>query len=173
MTRTIDLSDPESPLQQKAVLLTPVSALPLEGADALQRFKLLAGPRWTPGMPGRLEAEPVGGAGKDGYFKLSEETYETVRMNRKSASDMLERLVAAANDKNSPLPADTPVDTRHIVARTAKRRGGTRNDGGRAAWLKRNPHTVGGVKGFPIEWLSHKKQELFEPKQQRTADQKQ
>lgn len=158
--RTIDLSDPESPLQQKAVVIAPVSALPLEGADALRRFKVLAGPRWTPGWPGRMELEQAAeGVGAEGYVKISEETYATMRMNRKSASDMLERLVAAANDANSPLPKDVQADPRYMLMRAKKRNGGARDRGLTIEALKRNPHRVGGVKGFPLEWLTPKMQE--------------
>lgn len=174
MQRTVDLSDPDSALQQKSVLIAPVSALPLEGADALQRLKVLAGPRWTPGFPGRHEGAEGEGIGKDGYVKISEETYATMRMNRKSASDMLERLVAAANDKNSALPADTPVDMRHLIARDRKRKNGTRDRGATLEALRRNPHTVGGVRGFPVDWLMPAKQrEVKQAQAQAQAQQKQ
>lgn len=166
VTRTVDLSDPDSPLQQKAVVIAPVSSLPLEGSDALQRLKVLAGPRWTPGWPGRHEGEtPSSELGKDGFVKISEETYATMRMNRKSASDMLERLVQAANDKNSPLPADTPQDPRYMLMRARKRKGGARNQGARLEALKRNPIPVGGVRGFPLEWLTPEQREKLEQKQ--------
>lgn len=85
-----------------------MSSLPLKNADAIQRFKVLAGPRWTPGKPGRGELgtkAPLKLAkeaeedklGKEGYVKISEDRYPEARMNRKSVSDMLERLVEAAN----------------------------------------------------------------------------
>lgn len=35
--------------------------------------------------------------GREGWVKISEERFRNPRMNRKSASDMLERLVEAAN----------------------------------------------------------------------------
>ena len=100
MTTTIDLSEPDSPRHAKQVLLAPVGGLPLKGPEALHRLKLLAGPRWTPGRPGRDEAD-VGNEKydehKEGWIKISEERFQSARMNRKSASDMLERLVEAAN----------------------------------------------------------------------------
>lgn len=63
----------------------------------MHRLKLLAGPRWTPGRPGQSEAEPEQGEGKDGWVKIAEERFPDARMNRKSVSDMLQRLVQAAN----------------------------------------------------------------------------
>jgi small subunit ribosomal protein S35 len=90
----------------KRVLLAPVTALPLDGRDAVHRLKLLAGPRWTPGLPGRNEAEAeVDGEGRDGWVKISEERFLDGRMNRKSVSDMLERLVQAANVSEMILPS--------------------------------------------------------------------
>lgn len=110
------------------------------------------------------------GAGAEGYVKISEETYATMRMNRKSASDMLERLVEAANDENSPLPKDVQEDPRYMLMRAKKRNGGARDRGVTIEALKRNPHRVGGVKGFPIEWLTPRQQEkaLAESKTKQT-----
>lgn len=157
MSRTLDLSDPDSPYHQKAVLLAPVTALPLSGPDAQQRLKLLAGPRWTPSKPGRGEMLPDTGAGEQGWIKISEESFPQLRMNRKSASDMLERLVAAANDKNSKLPADTPLDPRHMLARQHKKKWEGRNVWARAQAIKARPDAVGGVRGFPKEWIPESK----------------
>lgn len=93
LTTAIDLANPNHEYNQKTVLSAPLSALPLKDAAAVRRFQLLAGPRWTPGEPGSKELVSEG----DGWFKLSEARYPAIRMNRKSASDMLERLVASAN----------------------------------------------------------------------------
>lgn len=103
MTTQIDLAAPESPYNHKHVLVAPVSALPLKDDAAVRRLQLLAGPRWTPGPPGRGAVGPEttgidpGPDGKLGFIKIAEERYPASRMNRKSVSDMLERLVAAAN----------------------------------------------------------------------------
>jgi hypothetical protein len=67
----------------------------------VHRLKLLAGPRWTPGRPGQSEGEPEQGEGKDGWVKIAEERFPDARMNRKSVSDMLQRLVQAANVSES------------------------------------------------------------------------
>ncbi|GFZ47987.1 hypothetical protein JCM24511_05734 [Saitozyma sp. JCM 24511] len=152
ITSTIDLSDPTSPHHVKRVLVAPVTALPLEGSSAVHRLKLLAGPRWTPGRPGQSEAEPEQGEGKDGWVKIAEERFPDARMNRKSVSDMLQRLVQAANDEASPLPATVPLDPRHLLARQRKKR--QRAVLRRAEALNGRNEVIGGVKGFPAEWLS-------------------
>lgn len=107
VTSTVDLADPDSPYHQKRVLVAPVSALPLKNADAIHRFKLLAGPRWSPGRPGRAElGKDAAGAynleaedklSKDGWLKIAEERLPLGRQNRKSVSDILDKLVEAAN----------------------------------------------------------------------------
>ncbi|KLT41892.1 hypothetical protein CC85DRAFT_246772 [Cutaneotrichosporon oleaginosum] len=148
LTTAIDLANPNHEYNQKTVLRAPLSALPLKDAAAVRRFQLLAGPRWTPGEPGSSELVADG----DGWFKISEARYPAIRMNRKSASDMLERLVAAANDPKSPIPADAPIDARHLLAKQRKF-GGVKRYARREA-LQRRPEVVGGVKGFPKEWLS-------------------
>lgn len=165
VTTIIDLSVPNSEYNNKNVLVAPVSSLPLKTPEAINRFKVLAGPRWTPGFPGRGELGPNAGGkyaeihaadanGVNGYVKISEERFPQRRMNRKSASDMLERLVDAANDAKSPLPADTPVDMRHLLARQAKKRNRGQNVWARAEAMRRRPEVIGGVRGFPKEWLA-------------------
>ncbi|KAI9637110.1 mitochondrial ribosomal subunit protein-domain-containing protein [Dioszegia hungarica] len=152
ISQTIDLSNPQSLVHRKRVLLAPVAKLPLSGPEAIHRFKLLAGPRWTIGRPGRMEVTEEDGEGKEGWIKISEEKFPDGLMNRKSAGDMLERLLAAANDANSPLPADTPLDPRPLLARQRKRadrsalRQAQRSGSGRV-------ESVGNVPGFPKEWL--------------------
>ncbi|WVO12895.1 hypothetical protein L204_100503 [Cryptococcus depauperatus] len=155
LTTTLDLSKPTSRFQTKSVLLIPVASLPLLTPEALHRIKLLAGPRWTPGRPGKNEfykdEEPLG---KEGWIKISEERFENAQQNRRSASDMLERLVEAASDSKSPLSVDIPIDTRHLIARHRKKRSRQNpffwTSG--QMFLSRLP-TVGGIKGFPVEWL--------------------
>lgn len=178
----IDLSDPFSPVHAKRVLLTPVAGLPFSTPEAMHRFKLLAGPRWSPGRPGAKEMDIEGNEGynggdqaigREGWVKISEERFRNPRMNRKSASDILEKLVEAADvshlssrhctdadrdwgiqDSNSPLSADIPIDMRHLLARQRKhhhRQG--KNVWQRAEAMKARPD-VGGVRGFPVEWLS-------------------
>ncbi|KAK8850604.1 hypothetical protein IAR55_004523 [Kwoniella newhampshirensis] len=157
LTSTIDLSSPSSKFHTKSVLLVPVSSLPLPNEKAVHRLKLLAGPRWTPGRPGReefLSESDEAGEGKEGWVKISEERFANASQNRRSVSDILDRLVEAANDPNSPLPADTPLDTRHLLARHRKKR--SRQNpfswSAQQTFLPRH-EVVGGVRGFPAEWL--------------------
>ncbi|OCF36029.1 hypothetical protein I316_02525 [Kwoniella heveanensis BCC8398] len=160
LTSTIDLSSPSSKFHTKAVLLVPVSSLPLSSPEAIHRIKLLAGPRWTPGRPGREEFLPNGGAiegadeGKEGWIKIAEERFENTIQNRREVSAALDRLVEAANDPKSPLSAEIPLDTRHLLSRHKKKR--SRQNP--FTWTPNQEHlnrhqVVGGVKGFPLEWV--------------------
>lgn len=55
------------------------------------------------------------------------------------------------------MPADAPVDTRHLLARQRKKKQRTGlNNWARVEALKRRPEVVGGVRGFPKEWLAPK-----------------
>lgn len=95
---SIDLSYPSSLAHRKSVLVAPVGSLPLKGAEAVQRFKLIAGPRWTPGYPGRAEQTTVQGSeDKEGWIKIAEERFPDARTNRWNVGQMLEKLVEAAN----------------------------------------------------------------------------
>jgi small subunit ribosomal protein S35 len=103
----MDLTYENDPVSLKSVLLVPVSSLPLKTPDAIHRFKVLAGARYTLGRPGRQEmvnSDANDGfnagnqdIGREGWIKMSEARFETKRMNRKGLSDTLERLVEAAN----------------------------------------------------------------------------
>lgn len=96
---TIDLSYPTSPVHRKSVLIAPVDSLPLKGKDAIQRIKLLAGPRWTPGYPGKQEQRPQSLQGEEtgGWIKIAEERFPDARTNRWNVGQMLEKLVETAN----------------------------------------------------------------------------
>ncbi|OCF54635.1 hypothetical protein L486_07767 [Kwoniella mangroviensis CBS 10435] len=160
LTSTIDLSSPSSKFHTKAVLLVPVASLKISSPDAIQRVKLLAGPRWTPGRPGKEEFLPNGGAmaeseeGKEGWIKIAEERFGNSQQNRIEVSNILDRLVQAANDPKSPLPADIPIDTRHLLARHRKKRSRQNPFSWSADQTSLKKHElVGGVKGFPIEWI--------------------
>ncbi|OWZ67173.1 hypothetical protein AYX14_05784 [Cryptococcus neoformans] len=166
LTSTIDLARPDSRYHTKCVLLVPITALPLSTSEAVHRFKLLAGPRWTPGKPGRNEfIKDESNDGENGWIKISEERFESARQNRRSASDILERLVNAANDRESPLPADLPIDTRHLLARHRKKR--SRQNTFKWApgqeFLSRHQE-VGGVRGFPVNWLPEELRERVSKK---------
>jgi small subunit ribosomal protein S35 len=107
ITTTHDLARPDDSISNRQVALIPVAGLPLETPEAIHRFKLLAGRRWTPGRPGvdeigvRNENYGFNGGdkeiGREGWLKIAEERFGNGRMNRKGLSDILERLVEAAN----------------------------------------------------------------------------
>lgn len=94
---TIDLSYPISSAHRKSVLVAPIDSLPLKSKDARQRIKLLAGPRWTPGYPGKHESAAHQGGSNDGWIKISEERFPDARTNRWNVGQTLEKLVEAAN----------------------------------------------------------------------------
>jgi len=104
--------------------------------------------------------------GKEGWVKISEDRFADARMNRKSASDMLDRLVEAATDPNSPLSADLPLDTRHVIARQRKKQKRLGNGSLiRYEAMKARPEVVGGIQGFPLEWLPEEKRKVYKRKQ--------
>ena len=80
----------------KRVIVVPVDQLPLNGEQAIHKIKLLAGPRWTPNPPtdsgvGRNEEW------KNGFIKISCESFPKATMNLKWVSDTLDKLVDEAN----------------------------------------------------------------------------
>jgi len=80
----------------KRVIVVPVDQLPLNGEQAIHKIKLLAGPRWTPNPPtdggvGRNEES------KNGYIKISCESFPRASMNLSWASDTLDNLIQVAN----------------------------------------------------------------------------
>lgn len=172
VTTHIDLMQPSTLRTRFATILAPVSKLPLEGPDAIHRCKVIAGSRWTPYQPGKtslLDTETE--EGKDGWIKITESRFEEMRMNRKSASDMLDRLVSAANvsrvdrhwqthmtgkrqmtnaqDSNSPVTKDVPLDMRHIYGRRASRAGLTHEQ-----FAARTSRKTVDKLGFPADWVS-------------------
>lgn len=84
------------PALAKRAIVVSVDSLPLKTPEAIHKFKLVAGARWTPNPPkdgGLCEHEPWG----NGFFKISCDTFQNSEMNLKWASDALDRLVAEAN----------------------------------------------------------------------------
>lgn len=98
------LSSPFNP--NKRILQVPISLLPLKDDQARRRIKALAGSRWTIDTDGLdwVSGEKVTANGreeeKDGFIKMSEESFPTGRMNRKWLSDVLDKLVKEANVGN-------------------------------------------------------------------------
>lgn len=73
-----------------------VDHLPLKDEAAIHKFKLLAGPRWTPEPPKDAGVSRVEEWG-NGYIKISMEDFPEAEKNLKWASDTLDKLVAEAN----------------------------------------------------------------------------
>jgi len=72
-------------------------------------------------------------------------------------------------DAQSPLSAEIPLDMRHLLARQRKHK----HRQGKNVWqrveaMKARPD-VGGVRGFPVEWLSEEKRDLIRKDQADTA----
>lgn len=95
--RSIAYGGEEHPVIRKRVIVTPVSRLPLKNDAAIHKFKLLAGPRWSPEAPKDSGLGHVEDSGAHGYIKISCEDFPEPAMNLKWASDALDRLIAEAN----------------------------------------------------------------------------
>ena len=116
MTQTVDLVWRHHDINKRRTALFPVAGLPLSGPEAIHRAKIIAGPRWTPGQPGLQELEEQGNKGfnagpedigREGWIKIAEHRFPSGRMNRKSISDIIDRLVEAANVRRAhALPVD-------------------------------------------------------------------
>lgn len=89
-------------LARKRVLEVHVGSLPLVSDAARHRFKLLAGPRWTPAHGDAAKAKAGPGAEglehkRDGWFKMSEESFPEGSMNQQWMIDTVRKMVAEAN----------------------------------------------------------------------------
>ncbi|GAA5862254.1 hypothetical protein JCM8547_007784 [Rhodosporidiobolus lusitaniae] len=118
------------PASRKVTVNVPVSSLSsaLKTPEARHKFKLLAGPRWTPALEGQ-EGE--------GSVKIGCELFPSERMNEKWCSDTLDKLLKEASNSSDPM-TDIPLDPRPARSRLQKSRK-----------LKRNV----GLRDFPQEWL--------------------
>ncbi|KAF8342650.1 mitochondrial ribosomal subunit protein-domain-containing protein [Cantharellus anzutake] len=148
--RTLSYGGEPHPATNKAVIVAPVSYLPLKSPSAIHKFKLLAGPRWTTDVPrdagfsGRVkDGEGVA----HGFIKISHEAFPLASMNAKWCSDTLEKLIEEAN-KDSDAFAEMPISHRHIEARVMRqRRGDHRITPGPRSWKKTT------IKDIPRRWL--------------------
>jgi small subunit ribosomal protein S35 len=151
----------------KRAVTVAVSQLPLNNKNAMYKFRLLAGPRWTP-TPPKDSGIKLGENAEHGYVKISCEDFPEPSMNLKWVSDRLDDMITEANVCLSLLTVpndsltlgsqnakdrfkDIPVDRRHLEARLAKAKSGK---------LKRD--LAGGVgryssppsiRDFPKSWL--------------------
>ncbi|KAI0721370.1 hypothetical protein C8T65DRAFT_631472 [Cerioporus squamosus] len=156
--RTISYGGEQHPAAVKRTIVVP-------NADAIHKFKVLAGVRWTPHPPADSGIGPAESGSEHGFFKIACEDFPKGAMNLKWASDTLDRLLVAANVRVFIAPfllrragiervlqdlkeekfADIPVDTRHVEAKTRK--------------AKKGGHIYGkqthrpSIRDFPKEWL--------------------
>ncbi|KAJ9109770.1 hypothetical protein QFC19_002000 [Naganishia cerealis] len=160
---TIDLtlSPNVSPRQtahtHKSVVNLPISRLPLNDAAAIHRFKLLAGPRWIPPKDAVLQqkSQAEGQVDEHGSFKMSQDSFGDVRLNRQWLMDTIQRLIKEANSTTSEIAKqELPLDLRHVYARLRKKRD---HKSGDHVWARVQARAAagngGGVRGFPKEWL--------------------
>ncbi|ORX40938.1 mitochondrial ribosomal subunit protein-domain-containing protein [Kockovaella imperatae] len=178
LTRFIVPGAPNHPSSLRQQIVVPVSSLPLNTSEARHRIKLLAGSRWN---PGRTDVDPCSihanegfnagpqNIGKEGWLIISCDKFPEPRMNRKFVSDTLERLVEAANDPNSPLSTDIPIDTRHLKSARRSKKYGESKMRAIKTLESLKMQNVGGVRGFPVEWLSD--EALSKPKYKKAMEQ--
>ncbi|KAJ3553024.1 hypothetical protein NM688_g3842 [Phlebia brevispora] len=144
VVRSISYGGEEHPAALKRTIVTPVALLPLKDSKARLRLKVLAGPRWSQEPPKDAGVGKDENLGKHGFVKISCEDFPKAAQNLKWASDVLDRLIAEANNPRNKM-ADVPLDTRHLDAKARK--------------AKKGEHVRGrggvrpSVKDFPKEWL--------------------
>lgn len=142
--RSIYYGGEEHPATEKRTIVAAVAKLPLANDAAIHKFKLLAGPRWTPDPPRDAGLGMDEGGQEHGYFKISCEDFPKGAMNLKWASDTLDKLLKEANDAKDTF-SDIPLDTRHVDAKARKAKKG---EHARSRGAKRPS-----IKDFPPEWL--------------------
>lgn len=102
----------------KRVIVAALDELPLKGENALHKFKLLAGPRWTPVPPADAGVSDLADWG-NGFIKISCEDFSRPSMNLKWATDTLKKLISEANVRISVLWC--PLSLVHIPFRIRKK----------------------------------------------------
>ncbi|GAA5947241.1 hypothetical protein JCM3765_001586 [Sporobolomyces pararoseus] len=122
------------PASRKVSITLPVSRLGLTPLE-LHRFKLLAGPRYSPPTT-TTDADEEGGT-----FKLSCELYPNEKMNEKWCSDTLDKLLKESKKSSNQFLDKVPLDQRGITKRETK---------------SRKSKKTAGLKDFPKEWLRPK-----------------
>ncbi|KAG8944324.1 hypothetical protein FRC04_002044 [Tulasnella sp. 424] len=135
----------EHPAEKKAVIVVPVSKLPLTQPSAVHKFKLIAGTRWSREYPkdSGFSSHELESLGEQGFIKISCEDMPDHGLNLKWCSDVLDRMVKESNDPTDTF-SDVPIDDRHIRSRDRKQRTGKLH----ARRAKRPT-----IDDFPKEWL--------------------
>lgn len=97
ISRSVDYAGEQHPATNKRTIVVPVAQLPLRDEDAIHKFKVLAGPRWTPDPPKDGGVGPNEADREHGYMKIACEDFPEPAQNLKWASDVIDRLIAEAN----------------------------------------------------------------------------
>lgn len=97
VVRSVSFGGEEHPLTRKRTIVVPVQRLPLKDDAARHKFKLLAGPRWSPEPPKDSGISTDENIGQHGYVKISCEDFPEAAMNLKWASDTVDRMIAESN----------------------------------------------------------------------------
>ncbi|KAI0004245.1 mitochondrial ribosomal subunit protein-domain-containing protein [Russula compacta] len=149
VVRSISYGGEEHPTTVKRALTVAVSQLPLKNKNAIYKFRLLAGVRWTP-TPPKDSGIKLGENAEHGYVKISCEDFPEPAMNLKWVSDRLDDLIKEANNDGDRFK-DIPIDRRHLEAKAAKaKKGKLKRDiaGGTGRYV--SPPSI---KDFPKSWL--------------------
>ncbi|KAJ8520107.1 hypothetical protein ONZ45_g3001 [Pleurotus djamor] len=146
VVRSIDYLGEAHPATLKRVVVVAVDDLPLHDPAAIHKFKLIAGPRWTPTPPADAGFSKTREHG-NGFLKISCEDFPRPAMNLKWISDTLDRLILEANSKNETF-ADVPLDLRHVYAKARKHKKGEH--------LRGRVFNRPTIRDFPTEWLPPK-----------------
>ena len=97
IVRSIDYAGEKHPATTKRTVVVAVGQLPLKNADAIHKFKILAGVRWTPHPPKDGGVGPRETGREHGYIKISCEDFPQSAQNLKWISDVIDKLIAEAN----------------------------------------------------------------------------
>lgn len=144
VVRSIDYAGEKHPATVKRTVVVPVAYLPLKNEAAIHKAKLLAGVRWSEEPPKGSGMQGGDEEAKHGYIKVSCEDFPQPSMNLKWISDVIDMLLAEANDESHKSYQDLPLDTRHLEAKAMKAKKGEHIRG-----RKHRPS----IKDFPEEWL--------------------
>ncbi|KAF7985267.1 hypothetical protein HWV62_6401 [Athelia sp. TMB] len=157
IVRSVDYAGEQHPALNKRTVVVPISQLPLRDGDAIHKFKVLAGPRWSPEPPKDAGVGPNESDREHGYMKISCEDFPEPAQNLKWASDVIDRLISEANDPKDKF-RDVPLDTRHLVSKARKAKNGAHRSG----QVFHRPS----LRDFPVEWLPDSAEKLSVPQMQ-------
>ncbi|KAI0274765.1 mitochondrial ribosomal subunit protein-domain-containing protein [Gloeopeniophorella convolvens] len=147
--RSLSYGGEEHPATVKRSVTAPVSLLPLKDKNAIYKFRLLAGVRWTP-TPPKDSGIKLGESAEHGYVKIACEDFPEPSMNLKWVSDRLDDLIKEANNDGDRFK-DVPIDRRHLEAKERKaKKGKLKRDMAGGSGRYASPPSI---RDFPKSWL--------------------